>query len=261
MTERRLRSEHVPGQRVRRSRVPALLAGATVALQIAYPLVHGTARDRLTVTIVVGLAAAGVAHAIATRGVPFGAAVLVGTAGPGVAVEVLGVHTGVPFGTYSYGTTLGPAWFGVPVVVGLAWTMLAWPAAIAARRLASGFATRVLAGAWALASADLFLDPQLVAAGQWTWHDPSPHLPGVASVPLSNYGGWLLVSLLLSLGLQAMLDAAPAGPDAVPVALYLWLYAGWIVALAVFLDLPAAAGWGALGMGTVAVPLALRVLR
>jgi hypothetical protein len=41
-------------------------------------------------------------------------------------------------------------------------------------------------------------------------------------------------------------------------AVYLWLYAGWFVALAGFLDLAAAAGWGALGMGAVAVPLAVK---
>jgi putative membrane protein len=167
--------------------LPAWLAGATVALQIAYPLVHGTVRDRLTVAIVVVLATACVAHAAASRGSTVAVAVFALTAGPGFAAEVLGVHTGVPFGSYSYGTTLGPRLVGVPVVIGLAWTMLAWPAAIAARRLVAGFAARVLVGGWALASADLFLDPQMVAAGQWTWHDRSPHLPGVAAVPLSNY--------------------------------------------------------------------------
>jgi putative membrane protein len=78
---------------------------------------------------------------------------------------------------------------------------------------------------------------------------------------LSNYGGWLLAALVLSLAMQALLTTAPDGADVLPVALYLWLYAGWVVALAVFLHLPAAAGWGALGMGTVALPLARRVLR
>jgi putative membrane protein len=241
--------------------VPASLGCTAVVLQIAYPLVHGTERDRLTVAIVIVFAAACVAHAIASRGTTFGVAMLALTAGPGFAVEVLGVHSGVPFGSYTYGTTLGPRLFEVPLVIGLAWTMLAWPAAIAAQRLASSFVSRVLLGAWALATADLFLDPQLVAAGQWTWHSRDPHLPGVASVPLSNYGGWLLAALVLSLAVQALLTTSAGGPDTLPVALYLWLYAGWVVALAVFLHLPAAAGWGALGMGTVAVPLARRVLR
>jgi putative membrane protein len=51
------------------------------------------------------------------------------------------------------------------------------------------------------------------------------------------------------------------GDDTVMVGLYLWLYVGWTIALGAFLGLAAAAGWGALGMGLVAVPLAVRSLR
>jgi uncharacterized membrane protein len=242
----------------RTSPVPALLAGAVVALQIAYPLVHGDVRDHLIVVIVLALAAAGVAHAAVTRSPRTAGAMLLLTAVPGFAVEVLGVHTGVPFGHYEYADSLGPTLWGTPLLIGLAWTMLAWPAAVVARWLVRGRAARVLVGAWALAAADLFLDPQLVAAGAWTWRSPTPHLPGVADVPLTNFAGWLAVALVLSLAVQAVVGD---GNDTVPIALYLWLYVGWIVALAVFLDRPAAAGWGTLGMGAVAVPLAIRCLR
>ena len=246
-----------------RTRRPALLGllillAGVVSLQVGYPLTHGTARDRLSVVIVAGLAAVAVWHAAATRGSRTAVALLLVTALPGYAVEVLGVHTGVPFGTYAYADSLGPRWFGVPPVIGLAWTMLAWPAALAARRLVRGRLARVLVGAWALAAADLFLDPQQVGAGHWTWQYRSPHLPGVAAVPLTNYLGWLVVALLLSAAVQA---CAGDGDDRVMIGLYLWLYVGWIVALAGFLGLAAAAGWGALGMGLVAVPLALRSVR
>jgi uncharacterized membrane protein len=244
----------------RRSFVPATLAITVVALQIAYPLVHGGVRDHLTVAIVTLFAAAGLAHAWVTRGLRVAVTALGLTAVPGFAAEVLGVHTGFPFGSYAYDGSLGPRWFGVPLVVALAWTMLAWPAAIAARRLVRGFGARMAVGAWALAAGDLFLDPQLVAAGHWTWRHPSPHLPGVATVPLTNYAGWLLVALVLSLGLQLLLRG-PEHDERVPLALYLWLYVGWIVALAAFLHLGAAAAWGALGMGAVALPLAGRLRR
>ena len=55
----------------------------------------------------------------------------------------------------------------------------------------------VVGGAAALASWDLFLDPQMVDAGHWRWSDPSPALPGVPTVPLTNYAGWALVALVL----------------------------------------------------------------
>lgn len=236
----------------------AWLACTVVALQIAYPLVHGPTRQHLIVAIVLLLAVTSVVHALLTRGVWAAVALCLVTALPGFAVEVLGVHTGVPFGSYRYATTLGPRWFGVPPLVGLAWTMLAWPAALAARRLVSGLLPRVVVGAWALAAADLFLDPQQVAAGHWAWRFPTPHLPGVPDVPLTNYAGWLAVALVLSAAVQAI---AGDGDDSLMLGLYLWLYVGWIVALGAFLDLAAAAGWGALGMGVVALPLAARMLR
>ncbi len=241
------------------ARIPGALAVAAVALQIAYPLVHGMARDHVTVWIVATLAAASVAHAAVTRGAGTAVGLLLVTAVPGYLVEVLGVHTGFPFGSYSYSARLGPRWLGVPPLIGLAWTMLAWPAALAARRLVPGPVARVIVGAWALAAADVFLDPQLVAAGGWRWHTPAPHLPGVPGVPLTNFAGWLLVALLLSAAVQALAgDGDGDSDDTVPIALYLWLYVGWVVALAAFLDLAAAAAWGALAMGLVAVPLGAR---
>jgi uncharacterized membrane protein len=233
--------------------IPAGLGLAVVVVQIAYPLTHGGARDRLTVVTVLLFAATGVVHAALTRGAGVALQLVLVTALPGFAVEMLGVRTGVPFGDYVYSHRLGPLVLDTPIVVAFAWTMLAWPAALAARRLVRGFAARVAVGAWALAVCDLFLDPQLVAAGGWRWSDPSPHLPGVPTVPLTNFAGWLLVAVGLSYLVQRI---AGDGDDLVPVALYLWLYVGWAVALAAFLDLRGAAAWGALGMGTVALPLA-----
>jgi putative membrane protein len=245
---------------IRPRTAPALLAGVAFALQIAYPLTRGSARDHLTVLIVAALALTCVTHAALTRGPGVAMGLLLVTAAPGFAVEVLGVHTGFPFGSYTYASTLGPRVFGVPPLIGLAWTMLAWPAALAARRLVCGGAARVVVGAWALASADLFLDPQQVAAGHWRWRHPAPHLPGVPTIPVTNYAGWLAAALVISVAVQALLRDGD-GDDTVPVLLYLWLYVGWIVALGGFLGLAAAAGWGALGMGMVAVPLALRSAR
>ncbi|HEV7204385.1 MAG TPA: carotenoid biosynthesis protein [Jatrophihabitans sp.] len=240
--------------------IPAALAVAVVALQIAYPLTAGVTRDRLTVVTVLVFAATAVAHAAVTRGGATAVRLLLVTAVPGFAVEVLGVRTGFPFGDYAYSHRLGPMLLDTPVVVAFAWTMLAWPAALAAHRLARGVVARVLIGAWALAACDLFLDPQLVAAGGWRWAHPSPHLPGVPDVPLTNYAGWLAVALVMSSLVQRVAGATDAD-DRVPVALYLWLFAGWVLALGAFLDLRGAAAWGAVGMGAVAVPLARRLVR
>jgi putative membrane protein len=215
-------------------------------------------RARVALAIVTVFAASCLVHAAISRGAATALRLVLATAVLGLGIELVGVHTGFPFGRYAYSDALGPRLFGVPPIVALAWTMLAWPAALAARRLVRATWARVVVGAWALASADLFLDPQLVALHAWTWADPAPHLPGVPTVPLTNYLGWLLAALVVSAAVQAI---AGDGPDGAPIALYLWLWIGWTVAQAVFLGLPASAAWGAAAMGLVAVPLVVRCLR
>ncbi|HET6878443.1 MAG TPA: carotenoid biosynthesis protein [Jatrophihabitans sp.] len=248
-----------------RSRPAEAVALVAICLQIGYPLTGGSVRDVLTVAVVVAFSVACLLHAGATRGPRVAVGALLATALPGFAVELVGVHTSIPFGGYRYTGGLGYQLLGVPIVVALAWTMLAWPAAIAARRLVSGRMARVALGAWALTAADLFLDPQMVRAGYWHWQHATPHLPGVPGVPLTNLAGWLLASLAISACLQRLLETADCGGhvpgDGLAVGLYLWLWAGWSVALAVFLGVPTAAAWGAAGMGTVAIPLALRARR
>ncbi|MGC9667311.1 carotenoid biosynthesis protein [Planosporangium sp. 12N6] len=241
---------------------------ALVVAEIGYPLVDGATRARLTVlTVLLGFAVS-VAHAAASRGRRTAVALVAVTAGGGLTVEALGVATGVPFGTYSYGDALGFTLFGVPLVIPLAWTWMAWPAWLAAGRLVAPVPLRVPLAGLALATWDLFLDPQMVAEGYWRWRDPRPALPGVPGIPLTNYLGWLLVAVILMALLAAVLAllAAAAGTrrpgvDAPMYVLYLWTYASGVLAHAVFLDLPASAAWGALGMGSVAVPLAVALWR
>ncbi|HSK95648.1 MAG TPA: carotenoid biosynthesis protein, partial [Euzebyales bacterium] len=160
-----------------RRRLPVGLAVAVVALQIAYPLVTpGPARDRLTVAIVLVFAAASLTHALVWRGVRFAATLFVTTALGGLLIEAVGVSTGVPFGQYRYGDSLGVAVLGVPVVVALAWMMMAYPAYTVSEVLDGGRMRRALAGGWALAAWDLFLDPQMVREGHWQWRDTGPDL-------------------------------------------------------------------------------------
>jgi uncharacterized membrane protein len=227
--------------------------GLLVLLEIAYPLVSGTTRAVLVaVTVVVGflfvLASARSTGSKAAIGV---------IVGGGFVVEALGVATGFPFGEYAYSGALGPRLLGVPVVIPLAWAWMAYPAWLAAGRLTGNRPVRVALGAVGLAAWDLFLDPQMVGEHYWTWRHPSPALPGVPDVPITNYLGWLAVALVL-MAIVSTLDR-PIADDRPLLALYLWTYASSILAHAVFLGRPASAAWGALGMGLVAVPLAVKL--
>ena len=109
----------------------------------------------------------------------------------------------------------------------LAWAMMSYPALLAARRLVRGTLTTAIVGAVALASWDLFLDPQMVGEGHWTWSlDRTPVLVGIPDVPLQNFVAWLLVSLVLMLvlGLLPRRRNDGAEGDGVPALLYLWTY-------------------------------------
>jgi putative membrane protein len=239
-------------------RAPAVLGAAVVLAQVAYPLTPaGSARDGLTVATVLLFAAASLAHAGLTRGPRAAAGLLLVAGGVGLLAESVGVATGFPFGTYDYTGTLGPAVLGVPLVIPLAWTMMAWPAYLVAVRLVRGRAARVVVAALALAAWDLFLDPQMVDAGHWRWADPTPGLPGVPTVPLTNYAGWVGVALVLMAVLSRVVPVEPEPADAVPYVLYLWTYASSVLAHVAFFGLPASAAWGGVGMGAVAVPLVL----
>ena len=247
---------------------PPALAGALVLSAIAYPLSDGTTRDTVSWTIVLLGAAVAVLSAAAGKGIRTGAAVLVLVAGVAVLVEALGLATGFPYGEYSYSDTLGPTLLGVPFLVPLAWLMMAWPSWVLAARLtdrvrpARRAAARVLVATYVFAAWDVVLDPQMVQAGYWRWAHPSPGLPGIDTVPLTNLGGWLLAGLVLMTLLDAVVGRTARTPgvpraDAAPLLVLGWMTLGGALAHAGWLDLPGSAVWGAL----LAVPVLVALVR
>ncbi len=240
-----------------RRRVPAALAAVAVAAQIAWPLTSSSTRDLVTVLGVVLFVLACAAHATAVRGPGWMLGWLLLSAGIGLGAEVLGLRTGLPFGHYSYADRLGPELLGVPVVVALAWAMMSYPCLLAARRLTRHPVATAALAALALASWDLFLDPQMVGEGHWTWHDVPVALPGIPGIPLQNFVGWLLVALVLMLLLDRLprrSDDGSVPPDGAPAALLGWTYASNVILALVFEHRPAVAAWGGVAMGIVVLP-------
>ena len=241
--------------------LPVFFSIVTIGLQIAWPLSSGHTRDALTVAAVITFFLAVATHALMVRGWAWALGWLVMSAGMGFTVEVIGVHTGLPFGHYTYADHLGPSVAGVPITIGLAWAMMSYPCALAARLLVQPRILVAFVGAVALAGWDLFLDPQMVAAGQWSWQTTSPQLPGIDGIPVQNFVGWLLVAfvvmLLLTLLPRRKSDGA-VPPDGVPLTLLAWTYLSSILLNLSFEHRPAVAAWGAIVMGLVVVPYLVR---
>jgi uncharacterized membrane protein len=234
--------------------LPWVLAVATIGLMVAYPLVHGTARRDLVVAIVVTFFLASVSHAWVWRGLAWTLGFCVIAVGGGLAVEVLGLRTGVPFGDYVYTGTLTRTVFGVPWVVPLAWAMVAYPSLVLARRVSHSPVLVPVIGGIALAGWDLFLDPMMTAEGYWRYTNvtfPLPHVPGIPGV---DYLGWLVTAVVM----MALLDRLPDRPvpDGQPALLYLWTYVSSVAANLFFLHRPWVALYGGVAMGLAAVPYA-----
>ncbi|MGK8490767.1 carotenoid biosynthesis protein [Nocardia asiatica] len=266
-------AETVTGSREPRLLLPLVFVAATIVAQIGYPLTSGGARDRITVAVVLLSAGAALAHATVTRGPRYAIGFLVIVSGLGLTAEVIGTATGVPFGCYEYAADrLGPALLTVPLLVPLAWTGGLYPVWVVAGMLTRRTLTRIVATAAGAVGWDLFLDPQMVADGQWTWCDTDSGLPGLDWIPVTNYLGWFGVALVMA-GLLAVWEQAAPDPvrtpaqDArararvVPVVLFLWTWLGSALAHAVFLGLLPSAGYGFAGMAVLGVPLLVAAAR
>ena len=232
--------------------LPWAFAALTILGQIAWILVEPSGRTVLTVLTVASFFLASATHAFLSRGAAWAASYLAISLAFGWGIEFIGLQTSFPFGTYVYSSDLGVTIAGVPLMIPLAWAMMAYPCLLAAQRLSTTGLGTALAGGWLLASWDLCLDPQMVGEGYWTWTDTGWSLPGVPGIPLQNYLGWLLAAIVL----MFLLDRLPrkVSSDGVPTVLLSWVFASSIVANLLFFGRPGVALWGGLCMGVVIVP-------
>ena len=232
-----------------------VVLGLLILLQMSYPLTDGELLRWITIATVLVGATSMVLHAYLSYGFKYASRYLIIVALFGYFIELLGVHTGWPFGIYEYSSTLGISIAEVPLVVPFAWVMMVHPALVAARRVTPEW-TFIYGGAL-LAGWDLFLDPQMVAAGRWTWEVTGSHIPFVPDVPLSNFFGWLLagcaITALLNLVLPFERRKESASLRAVTLLLAWVLFSGFIGNL-FFFDRPGLAFLGAAFFGAFATP-------
>jgi putative membrane protein len=116
----------------------------------------------------------------------------------GAAAELLGTQTGFPFGAYTYGDYLGAKIAGhVPWFIPPSWYAVSLVAYDLARRLRVGPVATVVWGAVIMTLWDVALDPAMSRAFPFWTYAAEGFFFGM---PLSNWGGWLVTSLVIVWG-------------------------------------------------------------
>ncbi len=104
------------------------------------------------------------------------------------AVEVAGVKTGIIFGEYTYGKTLGPKLFDVPVVIGFNWVMVILGGIMLSRKIFRHPLLWIIATGILAFIFDYALEPVAIKLDYWTW--------GGGVVPIKNYVAWFCVACI-----------------------------------------------------------------
>ena len=107
----------------------------------------------------------------------------------GILVEIVGVATGIIFGNYSYGQTLGIKIINAPIMIGVNWAILI----IAIGAVLKQFKQfnknlKCIVGAFILTLMDVLIEPVAIKFDYWHWQNNS--------IPFQNYVGWFIVSFL-----------------------------------------------------------------
>ena len=232
-------------------------AGLTVLANILWALASGGLRDVLTIIGVLAFAAASGFHAYAAFGRSFVMKFLMIALLATLVVEILGVATGFPFGSYEYDPErLGISVLGVPLLIPFAWFMMLYPSWLISLDLFKSRYLAILSGALLMSTWDLYLDPQMVNEGYWVWF-----VDGLATkeIPLTNFFGWFLSTAVIFTLLSFALKPGPSRvSNATPYALILWVWLGSflvnIVPISPFFNQPTVAISGFIGMGIVLIP-------
>lgn len=135
----------------------------------------------------------------------------------GFAIEWAGVATGAIFGEYSYGTVLGPKLMGVPLVIGINWTILIYAAAWVAQSIGVSQWLRPFVGATIVTLTDVIIEPIAVYFEFWTW--VLPPFDALFVAPWQNYLAWWLFSLLVLTAFELVKFSSRN-----PVLLRYWLF-------------------------------------
>ncbi len=125
----------------------------------------------------------------------------------GLAVELIGIKTGLLFGDYTYGKTLGFSIKNLPLLIGINWFIIIYCCGVSIHTLLMKAINRIaldtgkspmvikalsviIDGAILALLFDWLMEPIAVKLNYWKWN-------GNGTIPMKNYICWFAISLLL----------------------------------------------------------------
>ena len=109
----------------------------------------------------------------------------------GILSDIIGVNTGLIFGSYKYGQTLGFQIMNVPMVMGIIWVNTTLICGTIASQVKVQMPLRILIAISLMLLLDAFIEPIAPRIDMWRFD----HENGLA--PLSNYITWAAIALPL----------------------------------------------------------------
>lgn len=116
----------------------------------------------------------------------------------GYLVELLGILTGLVFGTYSYGEGLGIKVADVPLMIGVNWALLVFATGALIHKIRMSLWLRAALGATVMVGYDVLLEPVAMRFDFWSWEGNQ--------VPLQNYLAWWIISFVMHFGVMAKVN-------------------------------------------------------
>lgn len=107
----------------------------------------------------------------------------------GFLVEVAGVNTGLIFGSYTYGGTLGLKLWHTPLLIGVNWLIMVYSTGVLLIACQINKYLLALTGAAILVGIDSLIEPVAIRYDYWSWSGEI--------IPLQNYVGWFFVSFMM----------------------------------------------------------------
>lgn len=109
----------------------------------------------------------------------------------GFFVEVVGVNTGLIFGEYGYGKSLGLKIWDTPLIIGVNWVMVTFTAGLLVNEFFQKIDlwVKILIGSLLMVFLDVLIEPVAPKLDFWAWNG--------GEIPIQNYFAWWITSLVM----------------------------------------------------------------